>query len=274
MKLISFFQSRAMSLGYDVNGNEYTYFPQFCGDDVRIYRHRQYADLQELEPPDPLLVLKPQKDKILLPLHQSNANPEAAEESVSEQLPSLNNGVDNENEDVSVSISNDVNSESSEIKDGLEKINKNVEVPEEPISSQPAALTSDTKLNCEDQTVEVNGITHGQIENKSDDTDSKIVNKTVDTAASESILDDSVDTDALTPDDDDNLETAAVTDNQKLAANTSSNFLHLKHRKRTSNFSTHSEIILPPPPKTDDSENCYDSSDAQWTPKKKKKKKL
>lgn len=31
-----------MRLGYDLEGNVYVYFPQFCGDDVRVYRQRQH----------------------------------------------------------------------------------------------------------------------------------------------------------------------------------------------------------------------------------------
>lgn len=33
-----------MTLGKDLDGNIYIYFPQFCGDDLRLYRHRQYGE--------------------------------------------------------------------------------------------------------------------------------------------------------------------------------------------------------------------------------------
>ena len=42
-----------MTLGEDAAGNVYVYFPQFCGDDVRIYRHRQYGDWTFIEHPVP-----------------------------------------------------------------------------------------------------------------------------------------------------------------------------------------------------------------------------
>ncbi|XP_076812637.1 uncharacterized protein LOC143459383 isoform X2 [Clavelina lepadiformis] len=45
-------QSRAMTLGFDMAGNIYTYFPQFCGDDVRIYKHRQFGELPHFVPPE------------------------------------------------------------------------------------------------------------------------------------------------------------------------------------------------------------------------------
>ena len=62
-----------MSLGYDVDGNEYTYFPQFCGDDVRIYRHRRYGENPSFDPPDALTVLGKQKE--LLRIHGKAASP-------------------------------------------------------------------------------------------------------------------------------------------------------------------------------------------------------
>nr|CAB3226165.1 bromodomain-containing protein 3 [Phallusia mammillata] len=46
-------QLRPMDLGEDVEGNLYIYFPQFCGDDVRIYRQRKYGDFTPVDCPVP-----------------------------------------------------------------------------------------------------------------------------------------------------------------------------------------------------------------------------
>lgn len=55
-----------MDLGEDVEGNVYIYFPQFCGDDVRIYRQRQYGDFNFTECPTPSFSAQNEATAILI----------------------------------------------------------------------------------------------------------------------------------------------------------------------------------------------------------------
>nr|XP_039258148.1 uncharacterized protein KIAA2026-like [Styela clava] len=49
-------QLQCMQLGKDYLGNIYIYFPQFCGDDVRVYRHREFGEPVPKYGPDEIWV--------------------------------------------------------------------------------------------------------------------------------------------------------------------------------------------------------------------------
>ena len=50
-------QLRPIFLGRDALGDEYVYFAAFCGEDVRIYKQRQFGEYDFLEVPEPTITV-------------------------------------------------------------------------------------------------------------------------------------------------------------------------------------------------------------------------
>ena len=229
----SLLQTRAMSLGFDADGNEYTYFPQFCGDDVRLYRHRRHGDFVDVDAPDPLVTLLPQKELINNTVNHPTAEADSA-------------ATPNDSSEKQSSLSVTTKEVAEEPPSG-DKSNE-IKTPPSPDADFEQAQIADKK---EEERMDQN-------------TEQYEINGDVEDTNSETDLDSSMVTDTLSADD---ASTATETDDQKPTFSQNASMLHSKIKKITASQSKLNKFA-----KTDDSENCYDSSDAQWTPTKKKKK--
>ena len=237
-----------MTLGCDADGNEYNYFPQFCGDDVRIYRHRRYGDLPDYEAPDPAAVLLPQKELINSLSNHTNAETNSRMDTTEliEGQPSSAGKIS-----VESNVATPPDAEESAISESRDILRKPA------LPSGP-----DTDLDTEPDKKEANQVNKNDV--KDERSTSEVDGESSVTA--ETDFDTSADMNAISADD---TSTTTETDDQTTTFGQNCSLLHTKIKKITASQSKLTKLFA----KTNDSDNCYDSSDAQWTPKKKSKKK-
>lgn len=230
-----------MSLGFDVSGNEYTYFSQFCGDDVRIYRHRQFGEPLAYDAPDPSLHLHHPKKK---EESSSKHDPPPEEESIKNDPSDASDHLLKETDKSVVNCSEDDNTKpdlkqefdsSDATNNTLKSGDSSKEESNDKSETLNTTIVSEPVKNPNEETTSTDNCMSTA---ESVPTDQDVtLNGPIDIASAKSRL----------------MNAVASSRQQKLAAVQSSN-------------------------KGNDSETCYDSSDAQWTPAreiaKKSKKKI
>ena len=247
-----------MTLGFDASGNEYTYFPQFCGDDVRVYRHRRFGEPAVYDAPDPLVHLQSQK-KIADDLPQKDVKHETKSP---EEAVSLDSQIDSY--DVDGSSKEGGNAVARPVEN--EKVEENSDLMD---VSCEKSNDNDVK-SCESSNDNDGKFSPSQDSNKSNANPD--IDRKPESVQSETEIDVKADKSSIADAD----AASLVADTKDDAVNGSSdspqssfNILLAKSRLKNAVASSRQlKVSTPSTNKNEDSENCYDSSDAQWTPKR------